>query len=239
MRRRSRLHQAYIFLTLALLLPACSGGGLGGDVRVPIAHRHTLEPAQAGGDSIDLPGDRGFNIHIKKSSQNRGADGTADSDSTATADGRASGQADASDGGSSAANFTIGHRIINNTGSAQAVRIQVDYRLSQSAKASSEPTAGTISSANLDFVVLDSYKREVAKMAVLQATSDEANATAASQERRTLKVQFEPDRWYDIMLVGSVDASADAGQKSQAQLAIEQLGMSLTFSPPATQPATN
>ena len=88
----------------------------------------------------------------------------------------------------------------------------------------------------MDLVILDSRKRNIAKMTVVHATSDEANATVSNQDRRTLTARFEPDRWYDIMLVGHVEAGADKDQKALARLEVAELKMTVTFSPAATQP---
>jgi len=237
MHRRSKPHPWRGLLVLALLLPGCHGTGSVSDIRVPPEQQGVLEAREGPGGSIELPGERGFNIHIKNSRQNPGTDGSADSNSAATAGGEASCQAEAANGGSSAADFTIGHRVTNRTGSPQSVRIQLEYALSHSTEASPEPGVGTLGTAHMDLLVLDSHKRNIAKMTVVHATSDEANATVSSQDRRTLTARFEPDRWYDVMLVGHVEASAEVGQRALARLEVKDLKMRFTFSPAATRPA--
>ena len=72
---------------------------------------------------------------------------------------------------------------------------------------------------------------------VIFKTSDEANATVTSRDRRTLTVRFDPGRWYDIMLLGTAEASAEEGQRALARLDVKDLKLKLTFSPAATQPA--
>ncbi len=230
-------HRRCRVLVLAALLPGCGGSDFGGEISMPPGQQHVLRSEQIDAAPLNLPADRAFNIHIKESQQCPGADGRAGASSDATADGQAFCQAEASNGGSASADFNIGHRIVNRTGSAQSVRIQLEYQLSQEIEASPVPTARTQGIAHMDLVVLDSHKRSIAKMAVVHATSDEATATVSSREQRVLAVQFEPGRSYDVMLFGKVDVATDTGQKAVARLEIAQLTMRLTFSPAETQPA--
>jgi len=237
MHDRSKPHRLAGLLASALLLPGCSASDVGGEIRVHVARQHALSSEQLTAGPVHLPGDRGFNIHVKKSSRNPGPDGGATSDSDATADGRALCLAQAADGGSASADFHLGHRFVNRTGSPQSVQIEVEYELDQAIEASPVPTARTLATADMDLVVVDSRKRSIAKMGVVHATSDEAAATLSSRDRRTLTLRFEPGRWYDVILFGQVHADADEGQKARARLDVGQLKMHLSFSPAATQPA--
>lgn len=219
-----------------VLLGGCSVAEFGGDVRVPASEEMRLTNGAAGAGPISLPADRGFNIHIKKSSQEPGPAGTATSSADATADGQAFCQAQASNGGVASAEFNIGHRFHNQSDVAQATTIKLAYELEQAVTASDQPTAKTIGTAQMQLVVLDSHKRIMASMKVAQTSSDEARGTAKDHDQRELALEFAAHQSYDIMLFGQVQAKSDTGQEASARLAVRQLTMKVSFAP-RTQPA--
>jgi len=224
---------------LAALLPGCGGMDFGGEIRVPVSQRHILKADQLTGRPINLPADRSFNIHVKKSSQDPGPAGEARGESDATADGRASCLAKAENGGSASAEFNIGHRIENLSSSPQCVVVELHFDLRQSISASPLPAPKTLAAGNVQLLVMDAGKRNLVKIAVVQVTSDEAAGTARTRDQRNIPVRFEPGQSYDIMLFGRVEAAAEADQEAVARLDLEGLRMHLTFSPADTQPAAD
>jgi len=221
---------------LATLLVGCGGAGFGEDIRVSAEDRHTVKAAPVSGKPIELPKDHTFNIHTKNSDQNPGPNGKARGDSDATNAGNAWCLANASDGGSASAQFSVGHRIENHTGKGQNVAIEVNYMLTQKIQASKAPESNTLATTNLQLVVRDSRKKILAKTALAAATSDQAVAGANTKDQRTLNVQFEPGLSYDIMIYGKVDASSADKQKASARLDVKNLKIKLTFSPATSQP---
>ncbi len=224
-----------IFWVSALPAGGCSETDFG-DVRVPAEQQHVIK-ADAPVAPLNLPADHPFAIHIKKSSQNPGVDGRARGESNATPAGEALCLAEAGNGGSASAEFNIGHRIDNRSSAGQQVGIQVEFALKQSVTASTQPAGDTLANANLFLVVMDGRKQVLAKVAIVQGTSDQSAGEGSTQDQRTLSVRFEPQQSYDVMLYGKVNAGSAANQEAKARLEIGQLKMQLSFSPAATQPA--
>ena len=224
--------------SLGGLLSGCGGGvDFGGNIRVPVEQRHVIAAGQPVGRPLSLPTDRPFNIHDKNSSQDRGSDGQARGESDADAQGQALALAEAGNGGSAVAQFRIGHRLDNQSGQTQAVAIQVQFDLTESIEASGLPKPETLAKADLHLLVLDSRNRTVAKLILVQTTSDAAVSQSSHPEHCTLTTKFEPNNSYDVVLFGRVEAGTAPGQEAAARIAVAKLKMDLTFSVAQTQPA--
>jgi len=223
-------------LTLATI-GGCGGASFGTDARVPVADRLVIRGATPAEQGIRLPQDRGFNIHVKQSSQNLGAAGSAKGHSDATPQGLAFAEALASQGGSAKAQFKIGHRIDNHSDVVQTMAAQIRFQLEQRLSASEPPAPATQAKAELLLVIIDSRKRVVSKVVVLQADSDESRGNASLPQRRDLVARLEPGESYDIVLFAQVEACASEAQESSVRLDVDRLEMELEFSPVTTQPA--
>lgn len=221
------------------LLCGCGAVQYGADARVPVAERHILAAGSPAGQNLQLPGDRGFNIHVKQSSQNLGAKGEARGSSDATAQGRAFADAVAERGGAAKAEFKLGHRVDNNSPAAQRMVAAVNFSLQQAMDASTPPSAETLAKAELLLLVIDSHKRVVSKTLIVQANSDESTGNASLPQQRDLAAQLEPGESYDIVLFGQVDAASSDNERATARLDVEQLQINLTFSPVTTRPASD
>jgi len=223
-----------------LLIGGCGNAGFSGEIRVPLEQRHALTPTSPLSDQVRLPGDRVFNIHLKTSDRDAGPVGAASSDSDATPDGNACCTAQAANGGTSSAQFTLGDCIDNETDRRQSVAIQVECELEHEIRAPHLPAPKTLASANLTLMVLDRRKRPLVSMPVTQVTSDQAIGTVVTTQRFQLSAVFEPHQSYNIFLQGKVDSATAAGQEAAARLQVRQLKMGLTFSPapPESAPAS-
>jgi len=238
-RHTSLLRAALLLASWGALLSGCGGGmDFGGRIQIPAEQQHAILAGQATGASLSLPTDRPFNIHVKNSSQDPGSQGRGHGKSDATADGQAFAQADADDGGSAVAQFRIGHRLDNQSGQTQAVAIQVQFDLAEGIKASEVPKPQTLAKGDLQLVVLDSRNRTVARLTLVQTTSDAAVSQSSHPEHCTLTTKFEPNNSYDVVLFGRVEATTAPGQEAAARIAVAKLKMDLTFSVAQTQPAT-
>lgn len=224
-------------LAAAGLLIGCGSTQFGADARVPVEARHLIRAGVPAGAALSLPGERGYNIHIKQSSQNLGATGEAVGRCDATAQGTALAEATASKGGSAKADFKIGHRIDNASGRAQTMAARVRFNLQHSVSASDAPAPATFAKADLVLVVIDSRKRAVSKSMVAQLNSDESQGTADLPQQRDITVHLEPDESYDLVLFGQVEAASADGQTASARIEMDRLEMDLTFAPVTTQPA--
>jgi hypothetical protein len=204
---------------------------------VPVEERHVLSAGSPAGAPLNLPADRPYNIHIKQGQLNKGSNGDARSDATATPEGAASASAQADNGGSANAEFKIGHRIDNNTDKVQTMAVRVNLQLQQAAKADEVPLPATLAKADLRLIVVDTHKRVVTSTVLVQATTDDAVAESASiPQERNLTARLEPGESYDVVLYGKVEAAAGERQKSAASLKLEQLAMTFTFAPAAAGP---
>ena len=219
----------------ALVGLGCSGPDVP-ELRVPTERQHALRSLAE--RPLSLPEDQPFAIHVKKSAQEPGPDGTAEGGSDATPQGAGLCSARAANGGAASAEFTLGHRIDNQGDAAQSVALQVDFDLKTRVAVSSQPAPVTGSAASLDLLVADGRHRIVARIPVLQGTSETGSADGLAHEQRNLRLRFEGRQSYDVMLVGKANAKAAPGQDAEARLEAGGLKMRLTFTPAASQPAT-
>ncbi len=203
---------------LALMASGCQGGGGRASIRVPTEQQHDFS-----GDTVRLPEERAFNIHLKQSSQNPGPEGEARGASDATSDGTAYARAEAVRGGESSAEFTLGHRVNHQSDRAHEVAILVEYTLEQSVSADDPPEAGTRAEAVLQLIVQDQKRRQVAQMPLVTLNSDDARESGSSAEKRHLKLTFEPATSYDVYLFGKIDATSSKSQEAAGELKISNL----------------
>jgi hypothetical protein len=198
-----------------------------------------LTPIGLSADQVRLPGDRMFNIHIKSSSQDPGAQGAARGDSDAAEDGQAFASAQSATGGIAEAHFVLGHRLDNESDRTLSAGIQVEFELEQEIRAPREPARTTIATANLDLVILDARKHPLTSIPVVQTTSDQAVGTSLTTCRYNLSALFEPQQNYNVLLQGNVRSETAPGQQAEARLQVRNLRMRLTFAPapPDSAPA--
>lgn len=234
---KSRILTLAGWAAVGSVLGGCGGSQFGPDARVPVEARHTIRSGEPAGQALSLPGERGFNIHLKESSQNLGAAGEAVGRSDATSKGQATAEATAARGGSARAEFKIGHRIDNLSGNGQSMTVHVAFDLEHAVEASDPPAPATMAKVNLSLVVIDSHKRPVSTSVVAQADSDESRGKAVSPQQRDITVRLEPGESYDVVLYALVEAASADDQNAAARLAIDRLRMDMTFAPLATQPA--
>lgn len=216
-------------LLAGLMLCGCQSSQSSIQIRVPLDRQYVVNEQADRPIKVSLPGDQPFNIHIKQSSQNRGADGRAESKSDADAAGQAFGFAEVNNGGSAAAEFTIGHRIANQTENPQDLAIELDFRWIQSLYTSADPKADTLALAELAVLVLDARGKTLATIQVLKTDSDQARASADLHDHRKISVSLEAQMRYDIVLTGRVEAKSAAGQEARARLEVKNLGINLSF----------
>lgn len=224
-------------LPALLLLVGCGDNDLGGEIRVPSEQQYVISGATSSGKKIQLPDDQPFNIHYRRSEQNPGAHGDGTSAANAEATGAASCQAQASNSGSASAEFRIGHRFINRAETIQAAQLEVRYTLEQNLTANPDPGPGTIARADLQLLVVDSQRRNLVRMAVAEAASDEAAGAVTTQDVRAVTVRFEPGRFYDVTLFGRASAQSERSESASADLKLSDLTLTLNCTPVSTQPA--
>lgn len=226
-----------LMCVLPIGLAGCGGQEFGPATRVPVEYRYVIAADKADLSPLSLPGERGYNIHIKRSSQDQGASGQARGASDADKSGKAVARAEADNGGSANAEFKLGHRIDNNSAETLTMNIRVFFDVEQALNASPLPAPTTLAKADLVLAVIDSNKRVVSRSIIAQATSDEATGTARLPQDRHLAVRLEPMESYDIILYGTAEASADQDQAAEARIDVAALKMDVTFQSATTRPA--
>ena len=95
-----------------------------------------------------------------------------------------------------------------------------------------------MASANLLLVVMDGRKKVLAKIPILQTSSDQAGGDSVIDEQRNLTVALDAKQSYDVILFGQVQANSAAKQTARARIELEKLTMQFRFSPTATQPTS-
>ncbi|NLX12779.1 MAG: hypothetical protein GXY44_03880 [Phycisphaerales bacterium] len=218
-----------VVLSASCMLCGCQDNRSSLQIRVPLDRQYILDDPSERPIKVSLPMDQPFNIHTKRSNQNPGLDGTAQGHSDATAAGRASCSVEAANGGSALAEFTIGHRIANQTDYFQNLSVELDCRWQHALHTSTDPTADTIARADLQILVLDAKGKILATIPALKTDSDQIQASAELLDHRKLSVSLEPKLRYDIILTGKVEAQSAAGQEASARLEVNDLKINLSF----------
>ncbi len=222
------VHQKLTAVVLFMFC-GCQGNQSSLQIRVPADRQYVLGENSERPIKVSLPGDQPFNIHTKQSSQNPGADGRAEGRSDADAAGRALGSAEVDNGGFASADFTVGHRIANQTEDHQDLAIDLDFQWTQSLHTSADPKADTLARAELAILVLNAKGKTLATIQVLKTDSDQARASAELHDHRKFSVSLEPQMRYDIVLTGRVEAKSAAGQEAKARLEVKNIGINLSF----------
>ena len=220
-----------VALLSTAMLGGCQGNRCSTQIRVPLDRQYVLDEHSDRPINVSLPGDQPFNIHIKQSCQNPGADGRAEGKSDTNATGQALCSAEVAEGGSAAGEFTIGHRIANQTDSPQDLAIEIDFQWLQSLHTSTDPKPDTLACSNLEILVLDAKGKTLATIPVLTTDSDQARASAELRDHRKFSVSLEPQIHYDIILAGKVEAKSATGQQASALLEVKNLKIDLSFTP--------
>ncbi|MBN1491705.1 MAG: hypothetical protein JXA69_17460 [Phycisphaerae bacterium] len=205
----------------------CSGMDFGPPTRVPVDQRQAVD-ASAVGSSVSLPKDRAFNVHFKQSNQNPGSDGTARGSADADGAGTAACATEASNGGSAAGEFQIGHAMDSRAEVPVRAAVKLTFKLAQELDASPRSGSGMATLALTAFV-RDSEGRIFPKFAVEALTSDEAAGRGSRSETREFAFTMEPGKSYQILLAGQVNVTTEADTRAMAQLEIEDLEMAIDF----------
>jgi len=204
-------------------------------VRVPAERRQNV--AESAGKQYNLPMDCPFNIHVKQSSQNPGANGTARGAADAVASGSAAATAEASAGGSATGNFQIGQAI--DYAGTVPVAVNVDLRFQLEHELSALPAVNE-TSATLSLVayVRDSVGHVYPKIDLGALSSDDAPGKGSRADQRTFQFVMHPGLGYQVVLHGIASTATAANGQATAKIKLDQIKMNLTLAePPATQPA--
>ncbi len=207
-------------------------------VRVPPEQRQTLE-GNLVGKILTLPKDQPFNIHVKQSSQNPGANGAAQGAADANGWGEASCSVTADKGGAATARFDIGQAVEYRGSAPIKATVKVSYDLTHELSASpAEPE--TAVNLMISAFVRDSTGRIHPKPTVESLSSDDAPGKGSRAEKREFGFILEPGVDYQILLQGSLSATTGNNGTAAGRIALSKLQMDIAFSPappPATAPA--
>jgi len=233
--RERRGAMSVVIAACAVGLAGCSGDmDLGSSIRVPAEKRQVVE-GSAIGQTVNLPKDRPFNIHVKESSQNPGSQGTAQGAADANGWGEASGSAVAGDGGTAAGRFSIGQAIEYRGSSPMQASVKVAFDVHTELNAE-PPESAAVGQVSLTAFVRDSMGKVHPRIALDSLSSDSAPGKATRSESREFSFVMEPERNYEVVFQGAVTATTEMGTKAAAKVAIGALRMHITFS--ATPPTT-
>jgi hypothetical protein len=224
---------------LGAALIGCGGGmDFGPSVRIPPKQRQVLTEA-AKGTVFEYPSGQAFNIHIKKSDQNPGANGRAEGDADATPEGSAMCSAEGTNGGSASGEFHLGQAIDYDGTVPVRVVATVSFDLTHELLA--EPIAAdTLADLSMSIFVRDTTGRVHPKIVLETLTSDDAPGQGKRSDVRDFAFTMEPDREYQVIIQGAVHAKtdnpqlldADAGvetTKASARLELSNVKLTLTF----------
>jgi len=229
-----------LFAGLAVGLAGCGAGmDFAPSVRVPPEQRQVITESFVGKEVV-LPKAQPFNIHVKQSAQNPGANGTAQGVADANGWGEASCSTSAGDGGSATGEFRIGQAIDYRSDVPVTVAVRVSFKLVHELTA--EPVApGNLAQLSLTVAVRDSTGRVNRKIPMESLSSDDSPGKATRSDVREFTFVMAPDTSYQITLDGNASAASERGGRAGANLVVNNLQMAMQFSAgpaPRTAPAT-
>jgi len=207
-------------------------------VHLPPEQRQVVTESLVGKE-IGLPKAQPFNIHVKQSAQNPGANGTAQGVADANGWGEASCSTEAGNGGSATGEFRIGQAIDYRGDVPVTVAVRVSFKLVSELTA--DPVArGNLAQLSLTAAVRDSTGRVNPKIPMESLSSDDSPGKATRSDVRELTFVMAPGSSYQITLDGNVSATSESGGKAAAKIVVSNLQMTMQFSSapaPATAPA--
>ena len=227
----------WVGMATGLVIPAigCGGGDFGTTVDLPPAQRHKLPGTLKPGTVIKLPSAQPFNIHDRLWNSTPGPDGKANPLAEATAKGTALCKADGANGGSSTAEFQLGHCIDNQSGKAilSELRMSVDYE--HGCQATGEGAA-TVSTYAVKAFVKDTTGKVIQTLPLASHSSDDGRINWSGTERTITEVTMLPGMGYYIVLAGQAVAGSQAKTSSSAHVKVKAFALVITCKPAASPP---
>lgn len=217
----------------------CSGSDFGTNVDLPREKHHRLPPTLKPGTVITLPAAQPFNVHDKLWNSTPGQGGKAAPAADASANGTAFCKADGADGGSSFAEFQIGHCIDNDSGVPveAELRMLIDYDQACQAEGQGAKTASNYA---IKAFVKDTAGRIVRNLPLATHTSDDGQVHWSGAERTITDVTMQPGLGYYIVLAGRAEAGSQTGTSSSASITVKAFQLEIRCKPaPATAPASS
>ncbi len=221
---------------MTVFAAGCGGAGFVTSVDLPPEQRDKLPPTLSPGTVIKLPADRPFNVHDKAWNSTPGQDGRANPSADATPKGMATCKADGADGGSSWAEFQLGHCLDNHTGKPilAEVRMRIDYEHACQAAGGGAKTASLYT---IQAFVKTTAGRVVQTLPLASHTSDDGKVNWSGAERTLIEVPMDPGMGYYIVLAGRAEAASQAKTSASAHIKVKSFVLEIVCKPPtATAP---
>jgi hypothetical protein len=229
MKRRRHGIVVLALLVSGLTWAGCGGGAVVSDFGVSPERRTALSEAGPAEQVLRLPAETPFNIHSDHFERDQEAGGTAEGESSATADGTAVCAVRVSHGGSGSADFYLGHCLENRGEAALTVdaRFDIDY-VTSFARDENTRVDGAYT---LKVVVNDTEGRTLKQIQVENSADMEGSISLSSKSSEEFRVRLEPQRVYNFVLAGHVEAESQPETQADVRLAIKRLELTLRSQP--------
>lgn len=217
-------------VTIVISSAGCGGSDFGTTVDLPSDRHHKLLPTLKPGTVIKLPSARPFNVHDKLWNATPGHEGKANPSADATAKGTAYCLADGADGGTSFAQFQVGHCIDNDSGKPiQAeLRMRIDYEHACQAEGKG---AKTVSNYAVKVLVKDTAGKVQRNLPLAAHTSDDGRVRWTGTEQTITEVTMQPGLGYYIILAARADAASQKGTSSSASIKVKAFELEIRCKP--------
>jgi hypothetical protein len=213
-----------------------SSGGPAVTADLPASQRHKLKTIPAPGVALKLPAGEPFNVHDKRWGSTPGPSGKANPVADAVAGGTAMCRADAENGGTSWAEFELGHALDNETGKPVAAELlmTLDYEYDCRAAGGGAKTTGLFA---IKAFVKGTDGKVLQTIPLAGHTSDDGPIHWSGSERTLTGFVLQPNLGYYLVVVGRADAGSHENASSMAQVKVKSLSMEITFKPAGTTTA--
>jgi hypothetical protein len=209
----------------------CSGsGGPAVTADLPPSQRHKLRTIPTASAVLRLPAGEPFNVHDKRWGSAPGPSGKANPVADAKAGGTAFCRADAENGGTSWAEFELGHALDNETDKpiAAELHMTVDYEYACRAAGGGAKTAGAFA---IKAFVKGTDGKTLQTIPLASHTSDDGPIDWSGTERTVNGFVLQPNLGYYVVVVGRVDAGSQEKASAMAEIKVKSLAMELAFKP--------
>ncbi len=223
-------HMRMLFAPIALSALLATGCEMGGVTHVLKTHVRPIALDSTRDALTTVPGDAPFAITQFEAQRATVAGGSASSDASATADGRADVSAAAADGGQAMATLQLGHAFTNRSEHQIAAQLSVTFDI-ECRTSATPPTGFPDARVTLELLARNRRTRAVRAVQSVDFTSQHGGGTKTRHESCALSLIFPPDDTYDVYLSGTANVVSKVGRSAECELALTNVEFSLKTQP--------
>ncbi len=213
--------------SLTLAAVGCGGANFGSELS---AKPKPQALGRTEGKTLRLPQDEPFSIHLNRSQQQAGLDGTAEADARAKREGQGAVSARVTSGGQASATFQLGHAFAND-GDRQVdlnVAVSCEYEYEAGADPATPWPDATV---GLKLYARDGRNRLLNSFSLVQHSTKQGAASSRDRKELRFTLTLGPGESVNVFLAGQVAIEVEAGRSAHGSLKLSGLQMEVETRP--------